>query len=253
MFSLMSVGAATSGLAQDNPYDTTVDIRMGARLFQAECGRCHGLDGKGNDETGAPDLTNGSFRSASTDAGLFNVIRDGISGTTMVGISWAPDNRVWQVVAYVRSLNPQTGDYDLAGDADSGARLFRGKGECVTCHIVNGAGGRLGPDLSTIGNRRDPEELRIDLMDPNETVEPRWWTVKVVRADGSVITGSRMSEDTFTVRVMDDAENLWHFVKSDLRSLERVETSPMPSASDGLSASEIDDLVAYLFSLRKES
>ena len=62
-----------------------------------------------------------------------------------------------------------------------------------------------------------------------------------------------MNEDTFTLRIMDENENLWHFSKGQIRSSERIETSTMPSASETLSASEVDDLVAYLFSLRKES
>ena len=119
--------------------------------------------------------------------------------------------------------------------------------------MVGGSGGRLGPDLSTVGNRRDPDELKEDLIEPNETVLPRWWTMKVTRADGSVAEGLRMNEDTFTLRIMDKDENLWHFSKSQIRSSERIETSTMPSASETLSASEVDDLVAYLFSLRKES
>ena len=77
--------------------------------------------------------------------------------------------------------------------------------------------------------------------------------MKVTRADGSVVEGLRMNEDTFTLRIMDENENLWHFAKSQIRSSERIETSTMPSASETLSAAEVDDLVAYLFSLRKES
>jgi hypothetical protein len=46
---------------------------------------------------------------------------------------------------------------------------------------------------------------------------------------------------------------LWHFSKKEIRSLERIETSTMPSVTGSLTASEMDDLVAYLFSLRKES
>jgi putative heme-binding domain-containing protein len=108
-------------------------------------------------------------------------------------------------------------------------------------------------DLSTVANRRKPEELKTDLTDPDETVEPRWWTLKVTRADGSVFEGLRMNEDTFTLRIMDADENLWHFSKKELRSIERIETSTMPSVTGTLTASEVDDLVAYLFSLRKES
>lgn len=119
--------------------------------------------------------------------------------------------------------------------------------------MVNGTGGRLGPDLSTVGNRRNPEELKTDLTDPDEMVEPRWWTMKITRSDGSMVEGLRMNEDTFTLRIMDGEENLWHFSKNEIRASERIETSTMPSVTGALTASEVDDLIAYLFSLRKES
>ena len=118
--------------------------------------------------------------------------------------------------------------------------------------MVNGEGGRQGPDLSRVGERRDPDELATDLTDPHEDVAPRWWTVTVTRPDGSVVEGLRMNEDTFTVRVIDQDENLWSFAKRDI-SYERNQDSTMPSYAQTLTASERDDLVAYLFSLRKES
>ena len=116
----------------------------------------------------------------------------------------------------------------------------------------HGDGGRRGPDLSRVRNRRDPDELTSALLTPDEDVTPRWWTVRVTREDGSVIEGLRMNEDTFTLRLMDEQENLWSFSKGRIRSYERIETSTMPSAEGTLTASEVDDLVAYLFSLRRE-
>ncbi|MCY4122592.1 MAG: hypothetical protein OXG72_16915, partial [Acidobacteria bacterium] len=116
----------------------------------------------------------------------------------------------------------------------------------------SGEGGRTGPDLSTVGSRLDPDELATSLSDPDAEVAPRWWTMRINRADGSTIEGLRMNEDTFTVRIMDNDENLWSFIKSEVRSVEQVKTSTMP-ASEDLSASDVDDLVAYLFSLRRES
>jgi putative heme-binding domain-containing protein len=251
LVAVLFLGGAT---AQQNPFTTEVDQEMGERVFLSECGRCHGNDGKGgNDETGAPDLTRGRFKTATTDQGLFEVIRDGIPGTAMVGIGWAPEVTIWQIVAYLDRLRIDPKDYSLRGSIEEGKRLFNGKGDCARCHMVGGAGGRLGPDLSTVANRRKPDELRADLLDPSEIVEPRWWRMKVTRADGSVLEGLRMNEDTFTVRIMDFQENLWHFSKKDLRSLERIELSSMPSVKEALTDAELEHLVAYLFSLRKES
>lgn len=233
----------------ENPYTTNLDVRMGQRVFRQQCGRCHGRDAAGG-ELG-PDLTNG-FQNASTDAGLFKIVREGLPNTQMIGISRsATDQSVWMVTAYLNSLN-DTADVNLPGNVANGSQVFSGKGDCSSCHMVDGEGGRRGPDLSRVGNRRDPDELASALRTPDEDVAPRWWTMRVTREDGSVVEGLRMNEDTFTLRLMDEQENLWSFSKGRVRSYERIETSIMPSVDGALTASEVDDLVAYLFSLRRE-
>jgi putative heme-binding domain-containing protein len=237
----------------DNPFTAGLDVRTGGRLFLRQCSRCHGQDAKGSDETGAPDLTTGRFANASTPTGVFNVIRNGVDGTAMLPISpTSSDQSVWQLVAYIDSLNAAL-DVDLPGNPSAGRQVYEGKGACARCHMENGNGARLGPDLSRVGERRDPDELASDLVDPDEDVNPRWWTLHVTRADGSVIEGFRMGEDTFSLRLMDQDENLWSFSKNEIRSYERIETSTMPSYDETLTSAEMDDLVAYLFSLRKET
>lgn len=249
---VVAAGPAAPARAQENPYDTLVDVRMGQRVFRAQCGRCHGRDARGNDETGAPDLTIGRFTYANSDAGMFDVIRNGIDGTAMIGISpRASDQTVWQIAAYIDSLYLDPDDFELAGDAGRGREIYEGSGNCASCHMIDGAGGRLGPDLTTVGDRLTPDEIAAALTDPDEEVLPRWWTVRVTRADGSVVEGLRMNEDTFTLRIMDGDENLWSFLKSEVRSFERIKTSTMPETAD-LAAGEMDDLVAWLFSQRRE-
>ena len=235
-----------------NEFTTPIDARMGGRAFRRDCSRCHGMDAKGSDEGGGPDLTTGTFQNASTDLGLFQVIREGVDGTEMIGISRrTSDQTVWQIVTYLDGLGVDP-NIEVPGDVAAGRQLFTGAGNCSSCHMVNGDGGRLGPDLSDVASRRDPAELRSDLLTPGEDLAPRWWTMRVTREDGSVVEGLRMSEDTFTIRIIDEDENLWSFSKGQIRSFERVKETTMPSAST-LSAGQVDDLVAYLFSLRKES
>lgn len=246
---LVLVTSPAASYAQENPFTTNLDVRMGERLYRQQCGRCHGRDAGGG-ELG-PDLTSG-FRNASTDDGLFRIIREGLPNTQMIGISRnATDQSVWMVVSYLNSLN-STEDVDLPGNVANGQQLFAGKGNCSSCHMVNGDGGRRGPDLSVIGSRLDPDELATALNAPDEDVSPRWWTVRVTREDGSVVEGLRMNEDTFSLRVMDENENLWSFLKGSVRSHDRIKTSIMPSAGSTLNASEVDDVIAYLFSLKRE-
>lgn len=244
-----------SSYAQDegNLYDTAFDVREGESYFLRQCSRCHGQDARGNDETGAPDLT-GSLRRASTDAGIFSVIRQGVTGTAMLPVpADTPDPTVWQLVAYINSLRTDPANIDLPGNAASGLALYNGKGDCAGCHMINGNGGRLGPDLSLVGARLDPDELKNSLTDPDEEVDPRWWTVRVTQRDGSVVEGLRMSEDTFGLRIIDDNANLWSFHKNDIESFQQERTSTMPGYAQTMTEIEIDHLVAYLFSLRKEN
>jgi cytochrome c(L) len=56
----------------------------------------------------------------------------------------------------------------LAADEDPGKQLFMDT--CQTCHRINGTGGDVGPDLSSVGARRDAEFIRQSILDPNAVV-----------------------------------------------------------------------------------
>ena len=244
-------GTANSLHAQDdaNPYTAGLDVRAGRGLFERHCSRCHGLSAAGG-ETG-PDLTTGRFRHASTDTGLFSVISRGVPNTEMMAFRRArSDQDVWQLVTYLRSLSggPRV---EVPGDPSKGERLYRDEGDCTSCHMIDGAGGLRGPDLSTIGDRRSPDDLLSDLVEPDERVRPRWWRMRVIHRDGTSVAGLRMNEGTYSVRILDEDNKLWSFRKRDLRESERIETSSMPSYAEAFSDDELVDVVAYLYGLTR--
>lgn len=230
-----------------NIFTTARDVQTGERQFDRHCSRCHGIGATGGER--GPDLTSG-FQRASTDGGLFVVIRDGIPNTEMRGITRSQsDQTVWQIVAYLRSL---TGGMrvEVPGDPDVGAQVYA-RAECSGCHTIDGVGGLDGPDLSTIGSRRSPDELLSDLVSPDERVQPEWWGMRVTHVDGTRIEGRRMGEGTYTVRILDAEGRMWSLEKRNLAEMERVETSSMPSHADTLTDDELQDLVAYLYGLTR--
>ncbi len=232
--------------AQESPFNTAADLDNGARLYRANCGVCHGLDGKGSR---GPDLTTGKFRHGGRDEDLFRSINDGIKGTEMPPI-WLEGRQTWQIIAYLRSLAARPRAESGAGDPVQGRAIFEGKGGCLACHRVGDAGSRTGPDLSDAGARFSRADLERDILRPGERVAPRNWYIRAEHRDGRTIRGRRLNEDTYSVQLIDADERLIGLVKADLKSYRIVKESPMPSYQGKLTAAETANLVAWLASLR---
>jgi putative heme-binding domain-containing protein len=116
---------------------------------------------------------------------------------------------------------------------------------------VEGQGGNLGPELTDIGARRSATHLRTAVLDPEKELPEGFLQVRLLTKDGRRITGVRLNEDTFTIQVKDLTGKPYSFIKQDLKDLQKDSgKTPMPSFRPTLSATEIDDLVAYLVTLR---
>jgi cytochrome c oxidase cbb3-type subunit 3 len=254
-------GAAPTKIeAARNPFsgDATA-ATQGAVLFRQECVFCHGVSARGGMR--GPDLTTGSWTHGGSDAEIARTISEGIPGTRM------PPNRlseeeIWQIVTYLRTL--QQLPAPAVGDAKRGETLFFGASRCSNCHIVNGRGGRLGPELSTVGSSRSRAYIIESIREPGRhltEIRPiggdatlHFDAVTVVTADGRTITGVPMNEDTFTIQLMDTTERVHSFEKRALKSLRHENRSLMPAYdSSRLNPADLDDLVAYLQTLRAGS
>ena len=242
----ITASAQHGNFTVSNPHTDDESRAAGERSYVARCASCHGLKGVGS--SAGPDLTTGSFRRANSDEALFNVITKGIPGTAMPAFGINP-REVWQLITYLRSLSVGRGAEKAKGDPERGAKVFEKSG-CSGCHIIDGAGGVLGPDLTTVGARRSLGELHRSLTDPDETVANDYWSVRIKRAGAPDITGIRLNEDTYSLQIRDDSGRLRSVPKSGGQTAELIRTSPMPSFKDKLSAADLDDLIAWLASLK---
>lgn len=225
---------------------TPADIQEGGRLFRANCVLCHGPEG---DQVPGIDLGHARFRQTYSESALIKIIQNGIPGTGM------PPNNLQDfqaeiVVAYLRSLATAGRTVTGNGNAARGKALFAGKGNCASCHRVDGVGSRVGPDLSDIAALRRTAEIEQSLLDPNAEILPQNRTYRAVTSKGEVITGRLLNIDSFTVQILDSKERLLSLQRSDLRESGFVKDSPMPSYRDKLSSQELADVVAYLATLK---
>jgi putative heme-binding domain-containing protein len=223
-----------------------MDIETGSRLYAGQCALCHGTNG---DAIAGVDLRRGQFRRALSDTDIARVIATGIPAAGMPGFKFQP-SEIDGLVAFIRAGFDVSGTAVKVGDAARGRAVFEGKGRCVTCHRVNGAGPRVAPDLSDVGAIRTPAALQRSLLDPTTAMLPINRPIRVVTRDGRTIRGRRLNEDTFTVQLIDEQERLVSLVKADLKEYELAAVSPMPSMAKTLTTDEIADLVAYLLSLK---
>jgi putative heme-binding domain-containing protein len=241
-------GGGAAARPTTNPLEGNRDaIQNGGAMFRNRCAGCHGPDARGYL---GPDLT-GLWASGWTDDRIFTVVRRGVPGTEMPAADpqRAPDRDIWQILAYVRSLGGGAPAAPPTGNAQNGERIFRTN--CSSCHMVGAQGGQLGPDLSKIGSGRIRAALSKKIRGDGAYTRPGYEPVTVVTRDGQRIRGVRKNEDEYSIQIMDMRQRLQGYLKANLADVVEEQQSVMPSfGADRLSDGDLDDLLAYLHTLR---
>ncbi len=223
-----------------------VNVAAGAVRYRLYCAECHGRKGLGGR---GPDLVSGRWTHGSSDAEIARTIAKGVSGTAMTGFGELFDEHdIRELVSFMRSLAVGAPVFRITGEASRGREIFWGKGACGSCHNIAGRGGRFGPDLTRIASQRSLASIKESIVSPSAAIAEGYQGVSASPRAGAAVTGVRRNEDNFTVQIFDFSEKYHSFRKSDLASLQELRDSLMPPAA--LSAAEVDDLVAYLDTMR---
>lgn len=235
-------------------------VKVGESQFRANCAFCHGLGARGGGR--GPDLSRIPKKHGDSDQDLFRTINNGVSGTAMppngatqqgVGMT---EQEIWQVITYIRSVE-KTGT-TLTGNATHGRELYYGSAACSNCHMFQGKGGRLGPDLTGVATARSTSYLVESLRNPSKRLaqgiseamkefSTEYETVNAETADGTKYQGTLLNEDSFTVQFLDTREQVHSFNKSSLKSLQISRESLMPAYDEKmLPGKDLQDLLAFL-------
>jgi cytochrome c oxidase cbb3-type subunit III len=252
----VAIAAAQPPKPIDKP--TAADLARGAAVFAESCSRCHGLDGSGG---AGPRLTRPKLSRAADEAAIIEIVRQGVPGGAMPPIWILPEADVVRVAAYVRSLGRRPPE-PLPGDPAAGRAVYT-RLACASCHLVDGVGTAVGPDLSAIATLRGAAFLRESLLDPDRarperTVRyepyayPAYVTIRVKPRGAAELVGMKLNEDSFTIQLRDQTGQVRSFRKADLERMQVEQASAMPSFRDALTSRDADDLVAYLMTLGAE-
>ncbi len=138
------------------------------------------------------------------------------------------------------------------GDAARGERLYRrAELACVACHAIGGAGGKIGPDLTSIGASAPADYLVESLLYPSAKIKEGYHSVTISTKDGQEQSGMITKENETEV-VLRDAAN--REISIPAKNIARRTTigSLMPAGLiEGLLPEERLDLFKFLAQLGK--
>lgn len=136
------------------------------------------------------------------------------------------------------------------GDTRRGHEVFMSKkAACNSCHKLGYGGGRLGPDLTSIGRVRNRRDLLEAMMFPSISIVRGYEPVSVELNDGRVVSGIVTSESGNEIVISVDAQKTHRISRADIAEIVPSSVSPMPNGlATALTQQEIADVIAFLLS-----
>jgi putative heme-binding domain-containing protein len=132
----------------------------------------------------------------------------------------------------------------LGGDRARGAGVFAK--QCALCHAVQGAGQRIGPDLSGLSSR-SKATLLVDILDPSRQVAPDFVSYTVITTEGDTLTGLIASEDANGIRLRRAVLPDESLPRAKITEIRADAKSLMPDGLEqGLSHQDMADLLQFL-------
>jgi putative heme-binding domain-containing protein len=142
-------------------------------------------------------------------------------------------------------------DVKAAGDPAAGERIYRRAAlACQQCHAIGGAGGAVGPDLSSVGASAPTDYLIASLLKPDEAVKDGYALVRITRTDGETVSGLLVRDTGDAVLLRDAVGAVVRVPVGQIRQREVLPGSLMPAGLTApLEREEFLDLVAFLSEL----
>lgn len=166
---------------------------------------------------------------------------------------------LWAIVGTAGAAEPPWAAYEQpalrqAGDIEAGKKLFwqHEKLRCIACHRIEGQGGQVGPDLSSIGGKFDRAHLIESLLEPSAQIVEGYRATQL-RLDGDrVAVGIVRREEADRLELVTSEAKLEQIAIEAIVERQVSKVSMMPTGLwESISPAEFTDLIAYLESRRE--
>ena len=139
------------------------------------------------------------------------------------------------------------------GDVAHGKVVFDTTGTCLKCHVVNGEGKEIGPNLSEIGRKLSVEAMFESIIYPSAGISHNYEAYTVILTNGTTQTGLITSETDDSLSIKGDDGIVRTFKMDEVDEKVKQKLSLMPADLQKLmTVQDIVDAVAYLQTLKKK-
>lgn len=219
---------------------------QGAQLYGMNCAYCHGAGGQG----GRATALTGPNVIALSDQDLIGIVHNGEAAQGMPAFPHLDDDETQALVRYLRTVQGVTGAATVAqlpGDPNAGRELFFGKGQCSTCHMIDGQGGFMAPELTAYAQYRTAGDIVQAIVNPDANLGPASRVAEVRTRGGQRLIGIVRAEDNMNI-ILQTEDGRYHFLmRNSLAAINYTGHSLMPNDYGArLTAKDLDDLVSFL-------
>jgi putative heme-binding domain-containing protein len=135
-----------------------------------------------------------------------------------------------------------------AGDVRRGQAVFHGaKAACASCHAIGYLGGRVGPDLTKIGQIRTKRDLLESILFPSASFVRGYEPVTISTKRGKSYNGLVRKDTPQEIVLITGADKQERIARDDIDEIHPSQVSLMPAGLDKqLTRKELADLIAFL-------
>jgi putative heme-binding domain-containing protein len=122
---------------------------------------------------------------------------------------------------------------------------------CLKCHAIAGAGGQVGPDMSSIGASAPVDYLVESLLNPNAKIKEGFHSLNVTDLNGKTVTGVKVRESKTELVLRDHEDREVVIPAADIDDRKDGKSLMPDGMTDPLTRQELLDLTRFLSELGK--
>jgi putative heme-binding domain-containing protein len=133
---------------------------------------------------------------------------------------------------------------DLKADAQRGRDIFAR--QCATCHRIGDVGVNVAPDISD-SREKSPEQLLVDILQPNRAIDANYFSYTAVTTDGLVHTGVLTAETSTSVTLKQAEGKTITLARDQIDELQSDGVSLMPDGLEkNIPPQDMADLIGFI-------